>query len=164
MNFQPNNGICIPKTKENLRKTIKRKPTAPPGPKPRQARAGARVQTAWGPRIRIQHFWICCRGVRVSITYPKLRFVHPSRTLEPAYPKFARFGAYPKMFRDAGRVSKTYPKRIQNTISYPKRIHNVSINYQHFSQNIITYARHVPHIPVGIGVNPMANGNNTHSE
>ena len=35
--------MCIPKTKENLRKTIKGKPTAPPGPRPRQARAGARV-------------------------------------------------------------------------------------------------------------------------
>ena len=52
MNFQPNNGICIPKTKENLRKTIKRKPTAPPGPRPRQAGAGARVP---GPN------WGCCR-------------------------------------------------------------------------------------------------------
>ena len=57
MNFQPNNGICIPKTKENQRKTIKRKPTAPPGPRPGQARAGARVLGPnWGGCRLAFHF------------------------------------------------------------------------------------------------------------
>ena len=52
INFQPNNGICIPKTKENLRKTVKRKPTAPP-------------VWAWdpgpGPGLPGPRPWGCCR-------------------------------------------------------------------------------------------------------
>ena len=51
MNFQPNNGICIQKTQENLRKTIKRKPTAPPGPRPGPG-PGSRAQTGGAVGLR----------------------------------------------------------------------------------------------------------------